>query len=124
MRAIKSLAFAVVSVLVLAASAAAQTEMRYYFVPVANDALLGRYPKYTLPGALGAGWNVGNWYAMNYGLENVFLVALNLDTAQHTTLTSQPDVLAVPSPITDNVSALALPTVQSKMESANIPADW
>lgn len=101
--------------------------MRYYIVPKIGDGLSDLTPvrpKYTDLGALGVGWNVGPWQAMDYGLENVFVAALNLDATQHATLSAQPDVLSVPSPITNTVSAAALTTVKTKLESANIPADW
>lgn len=126
MRFLQRAVLAVVLSLV-AVSAFAQSEMRYYVVPKIGDGLTpptAFRPKYTDPGSLGAGWNVGPWSAMDYGLENVELVALNLDASQHSTLAAQTDVLSVPSPITNTVSALALNTVQTKLEAGNIPADW
>lgn len=99
--------------------------MRYYVVPKINNGdVRGIHPKYTDQGALGAGWNVGPWQAMDYGLENVFVVAMDLTAQNHTTLMAQPDVLGVPSPIDATVSAQALNTVQTKLEAGNIPADW
>jgi hypothetical protein len=124
MRAVRTFVFAAVSVLLFAASAAAQTEMRYYVVPRSGT---GQFPtpyepkyfnQFADPSALPF---VGT---MDYGLENVFLVAADLTPAQHTAVTANADVLAVPSPIDANVSALALPTVQAKLEAGNIPADW
>ena len=121
------LVLAICAVLCLAQPSAAQSEMRYYVVPKIGDGLTlatAFRPKYTDPGSLGVGWNVGPFEAMDYGLEDVYFVALNLDVTQHNTLNSQPDVLAVPSPISSTVSALALNTVQTKLEAGNIPADW
>jgi len=123
MRLARPLGLTILSVLLFSTSVWA--EMRYYVVPkVDSGGIQGIFPKYTDPGALGVGWNVGPWQAMDYGLENVFMLALNLTAQDHTTLTSQPDVLAVPSPIDANVSALALNTIQTKLEAGNIPADW
>lgn len=126
MRACRSSLLAVVLSLV-AVSAFAQTEMRYYVMPKIGDGLsppTAFRPKYIDPGSLSPTWNVGAWQGMDYGLENVFVVALTLTPTDHTTLTAQPDVLAIPSPIANLVSALALPTVKSKCEAANLPADW
>ncbi len=126
MRFVKSLVLAVVSVFLLAATAVAQAEMRYYVVPkVGTGAFNDPFrPKYTNPNELGVGWNVGPFQSMPYGLENVFLLSVNLDATQHSTLAAQTDVLSVPNPISNTVSALARSTVKTKLEAGNIPADW
>lgn len=68
----------IAAILLVAASAAAQTDMRYYIVPrVVDTGILGVHPKYVERDALGPGWNVGQWSAMDYGLENVFIVHLH-----------------------------------------------
>lgn len=126
MRFVKSSALALVSVLLLAVTA--QAEMRFYVVPKIGDGLTpftAFRPKYTDADSVQVGWNVaGRWQAIDYGLEQVFMLALDATGAEHTALTAQADVLAVPSPIAANVSALALNTVQTKLEAGNIPADW
>lgn len=128
MCAVKTSVLVVVSVLLLAATAAAQTNVRFYVVPkIGTGATLDDAfrPKYVDHDSVQAGWNVdGRYQGMDYGLENVFLLALDVTGAEHTALTAQADVLAVPSPITDTVSALALNTVKTKLEAGNIPADW
>jgi|ERR1043166_6561682 hypothetical protein len=99
--------------------------LRYYTVPKIGDGITTPFrPKYTDVGALGAGWNVGSWSGMDYGLEGVYLLALNLVAADHTTLAAQADVLAVPTPITDLITAGAATIIKTKLEAVNIPADW
>lgn len=111
----------------LGQSVGAQTSVRFYVVPRigtgATPADAFR-PKYSDPDALGAGYNVSPWSALDYGLENVFLFAATVDASEHALLNAQTDVLAIPSPISSTVSALALNTVQTKLEAGNIPADW
>lgn len=101
---------------------------RFYFVPKIGDGLtpLSAFrPKYTDSGDLGAGWNLaGRWNAIDYGMENCFLIAADVTPEEHTSLNAQTDVLAVPSPIDSNVSAAALSVVQSRLESMNIPGNW
>jgi hypothetical protein len=102
--------------------------MRFYLVPKIGDGLLPETafrPKYGDPDSLGAGW-LGRavWEWEDYAGENAFLVAANLSPADHTTLTAQPDVIAVPSPIDDTVSSTAIATIKSRLEGANIPANW
>jgi hypothetical protein len=101
--------------------------MRFYVVPKVGDGIsiaTAFRPKYTALNELGAGWNVGPFQAMDYGLENVYLLAVDLDASQHATLSAQADVLSVPSPITTTVTAGALNTVKTKLEAGNVPADW
>lgn len=97
--------------------------MRYYFLPIQIHAQLGRIPKYVRPNDLGAGWAVGNWDAMDYGLENVMLVALDLSPANHTTLAAQGDVLVIPV-LTNTVTAGARPTVIAALEGFNLPGQF
>jgi hypothetical protein len=117
-----------VGLLLWAATAVAQTEMRYYLVPKLQDTTSFPFPvnraKYMFAGDLGPTWAPGAYQSMDYGAEALFLVAADLTPADHTTLTSQPDVIAIPSPIDTNVSAGALPTVQAKLEAADIPGNW
>lgn len=102
--------------------------MRFYFVPKIGDGLtpLSAFrPKYTDAGDLGAGWNInGRWHAMDYGMENCFLLAADVTPEEHTSLNAQTDVLAVPTPIDSNVSSAALSVVRSRLESMNIPGNW
>lgn len=109
--------------------AEAQIDVRFYLVPkvLRTGGPLGEYfaPKYTDPGELGAGWNLdGRWSAMDYGLENLFLMGADVTVEEHTALNAQTDVIAIPSPISANVSAGALSVVRSRLEGANLPGNW
>jgi hypothetical protein len=61
---------------------------------------------------------------MDYGAENLMLVAVDLTPAEFTQVNSNVDVLAVPANLDANVSALAVDTIQSKLEASNLPAEW
>lgn len=108
--------------------AEAQVTVRFYLVPKVVVTLpFGEVfvPKYTQADDLGAGWNLDNrWSAMDYGLEELFLLGADVTPAEHTLLNAQVDVIAIPSPITANVSAAALSVVQSRLEGANLPGNW
>jgi hypothetical protein len=63
------------------------------------------------------------WQA--FGAEPVFFIcAPAISTPQHNVLSANIDVLAVPQDLDQPVSALALSTLQTKLEGFNIPADW
>lgn len=126
MRAVRTTLLAVALVLV-AASAWAQTEMAIFLTPKIGDGLsipTAFRPKYTEPGALGAGLDLTGWTAMDYGFENLFLVRVDLTAAQRTALSAQTDVLVVPANIDSTVSAAALNRIQTTLEAANLPAEW
>lgn len=92
---------------------------RFYIVPkvgagMDDDAIR---PKYIGDGGI-------NYSAMDYGLENVFLVGADVTDAQHASLAAQIDVIAIPSDLDSLVSITALTTVQSRMEGILVPAEW
>lgn len=95
--------------------------IRFYLVPtVTLDSPPGAIvPKYFDDGTLTV-----PWVSMDYPSEATMLVRADVTPEQHTTLAAQTDVLAVPSPITTLVSAVALSRVQSVLEGANLPAGW
>lgn len=62
--------------------------------------------------------------AMDYGLRPIMLVAADVSAEQHTFLAGQPDVTTVPANIDNNVSAAALPAVQSALEGLKVPGNW
>jgi hypothetical protein len=126
----RQVTFALTALILLAFTtlAEAQLAVRFYLVPKVvvtlpfGDVLV---PKYTQPGDLGVGWDLDNrWSAMDYGLEDLFLLAVDNTPAEHTSLAAQVDVIAVPSPISDNVSAAAVSVIQTRLEGANLPASW
>jgi hypothetical protein len=99
--------------------------LHYYAVPKIGDGLTiatAFAPKYfrspqdpTAPIALSQ---------MDYGLENIFLVAADTDATQHAAISANSDALSMPTPLTDTVSALALGVIQTKYEAGNLPAQW
>lgn len=62
--------------------------------------------------------------AMDYGLENTFLAAVNVTAAQNTSLSSNLDVIAIPQNIDATIGLTALGTVQSKLEDLHVPSEW
>lgn len=100
--------------------------LRFYVVPKIGTGAFhdGFRPKYTRRDELGPGWQIDLWAGMDYGFEPVFLLAATVTAAQHTTLAAQTDVLSVPVPLDDNVSAVALPKVQTSLEAMMIPGNW
>lgn len=132
MRRIPSLIAAVSFVLVSVSSTFAQepVAVRFYIVPkIGTGAIKDPFrPKYVTPETKEAPVPppliAADYNSMDYGAESVFLLAVDVTAAQHTTLSAQTDVLSIPTPIDTNVSAVALPTVQSKLEALNIPGTW
>lgn len=96
---------------------------RFYVVPKITINELGMTyaaPKYInpvdLPGVV--------FQAMNYGLEDTYLVGAEVTDAQHTALAANLDVIAIPANLDSTVGLTALTTVQNKLEGMWIPADW
>jgi hypothetical protein len=81
-------------------------------------------PKYVDPGSLGVGLDIGAFASLDYGTEPIYLLRAELTQEQRTALQSQPDVMVVPANLDATVSALALTTIQAKLEAANLPAHW
>lgn len=102
--------------------------VRFYLVPieeVSRGPGTARGPKYFAwrfdpdPPALVAGVQ---WAMRDYGLEPTALLAADVDAAQHTLLTSQADVTAVPANLDAQLGA-NLATVQAALENLHIPGD-
>lgn len=125
MRAVRTTLLAVALVLV-AASAWAQTEMALFLSPKAGTGIYpdAFRPKYIDPGSLGEGLDITGWAAMDYGFEALFLVKADLTAAQRTALSAQTDVLVVPTNLDSTVSAAAINRIQTTLEAANLPAEW
>lgn len=102
--------------------------IRYYLIPKTGDGLsmtTAFRPKYVDHDAIGAGWNVdGRWTGMDYGLEAVFLVAMDLTAGEQTSMAAQADVVAVPTPLSTQVSGAGVTRAQTVLEAINLPADW
>jgi hypothetical protein len=60
----------------------------------------------------------------DFGLQPTMLVVADVTPAQHTLLSTQGDVTAIPADITQNVSTTALATVKANLEALSLPAGW
>lgn len=90
---------------------------RFYLVPKVGNALDGFAPKYVVALAV-------SFQGMDFADDPVFLLAANVTDAQHTLMAANTDVLSIPVALDDKLSALAVSSVQTKLESANLPAHW
>lgn len=93
---------------------------RFYIVPKVGDGLTpdtAARPKYVADSGV-------SWAAMDYGLEDTFLVGCEVSSEQHTQLASQLDVIAIPADLDSQIGLTALTTVQNKLEGLHVPADW
>lgn len=125
-----------VVLLLSAGRAEAQSDVAFVLVPkIGNGQFLPRTewtpttgpfrPKYTDPGSLGIGLDIAGAVAMDYGAEPIFLLRISAITPeQRAALQAQADTLVVPVSLDNTVSALAVTSIQQKLESANLPADW
>lgn len=75
------------------------------------------------PAYISNGGIAGNWQAIDYGKEAWMLVAADVTPAEHNAITANSDATAIPANLDQQIGA-ALATVQSKLELANLPADW
>lgn len=93
---------------------------RFYVVPKVGDGLTpdtAVRPKYIAD----AGVQFG---AMDYGLEDTFLVGCEVTPEQHSQLAAQLDVIAIPADLDSLVGLSALSVVVDRLESLHVPADW
>lgn len=113
---------AVLSFAVFSGIAEAQTDvaLRFYIVPKIGTGVFPTDPyraKYIA--------DLGVAYAaMDYGLDNTFLVGAQVTSAQNTDLAANLDVIAIPQNLDNTIGLTALSTVQAKLEGLHIPADW
>lgn len=90
--------------------------LRLYFVP---KVLSGEVyvPKYFGDGTVAASWSARDF-------DDMYLVAADLSSGDHTTVSGQPDATALPASLTGNLTAGQVTAVQTKLEAANMPANW
>lgn len=62
--------------------------------------------------------------AMDYGFEPWMVVGANLSTTNDAIVVSKPDAFALPFDLTTNLTAGQVTSVQTKLESINVPAGW
>jgi hypothetical protein len=119
MRAVRTTLLAVALVLV-AASAWAQTSVAFYIVPKIGAGTMADpfRPKY-IGDIAGAQWS-----AMDYGEEGTFLAGASLTPAQHAFVTDNADVVAIPALDTAVGGNPTLNRVRNYMESRSIPGTW
>lgn len=90
---------------------------RFYIVPKVDNGAGGFDPKYIVEMGLQSG-------AIDYGLEDTFLIGAEVTTEQHQELASQLDAIAIPANLDSNIGLTALSTVKDKLEGLHVPADW
>lgn len=95
---------------------------RLYLVPVVettdpDDGKITRLPKYIA--ALPVSWS-----AQDYGFEPAMLVAADVTTAQHNSISGNADVSAVPVNLDANPNNNGATSVRNRLEALNIPAAW
>src|SRR5688500_9902726 len=121
--------FVLASCLLLSTAAFAQeaTNVRFYVVPSIGSGASShdaRRPKYIADWSIEhPGENIPAAMAP-YGLNDVFLVAADVTPVQHTALTANLDVIAIPQNLDAQISLTALSTVQQKLEGLQVPAAW
>jgi hypothetical protein len=91
--------------------------IRYYLAPMVIMTNGFRGPKYVDSLARGT-----QWEAMDYGNEPSCILAIDTDAATHAALAANADVAAFPLNIDNQVGA-NLVTVQTQLESFNLPGD-
>lgn len=64
-----------------------------------------------------------NFTVRNYGLENIYLVAVGLTPTQLTSLSGNLDVIMLPADLDSPISLIALSSVKNKLDGMFIPAD-
>lgn len=117
---------AVVLALSLASGVFAQevSTVRYYVIPKTGTGAFTDpiRPKYVKELATQGQPSV-QFSSMSYGLEDTFLVSAKVTPTQHTTLTSNIDVIALPADIESKVSLAALSVVKTRLDGLYVPSD-
>ena len=65
-----------------------------------------------------------SWTCMDYGPEPWMVVGANLDTATDNLIVGEDDCFALPFDLAGFLSPAQVTAVQTKLEAANIPANW
>lgn len=96
--------------------------IRFYVMPIARNGA-ARGPKYLKwrwnPDGIDCPWNM-----LDYGLLDQAIVAADVTSAQHTALAANGDVLAIPANLNSTLTATAVSTAESYLESIGMPAHW
>jgi hypothetical protein len=109
---------------------AQEHEVRAYIVPkLGNGSFLNPYrAKYITkaPSDLASSILIASPLkeVYEYMNEPAFFVVADATVEEHTALSAQPDVVALPANLDAPISAAALPTVQAKLEALKFPSTW
>jgi hypothetical protein len=93
--------------------------VRLYLVPIIGDGLsreTKRRPKYF-------SGTIASWSMTDFGQEPWGLVGADLSPVEHTAIASQSDAFALPQNLDQAIGA-TLNTVQTALETMNVPAHW
>lgn len=67
---------------------------------------------------------VGEWQSLDYGSQDVCLVAMDGTEAEHQVLTDHADVMTVPADLNANLTSGQVTAAQAALETLRIPAGW
>lgn len=110
--------------------AAQETEMRAYLVPKLGDgSMLNPFrAKYVVKGPTDQASSIlitsPSKQGYDYENEPVLFVVADATVAEHSAMSAQPDVVALPANLDANIAAAALPAVQQKLEALKFPSNW
>jgi len=97
---------------------------RFYLIPIETIGTT-RLPKYLRHGRLRPdGIAALPWSMKDFGNEDVGLVCAEITDEQHTSLSSNIDVVSIPANLDNSVSAIALNVVRDALEGLHIPGNW
>jgi hypothetical protein len=99
--------------------------IRFYVLPMEPIPPSGfRHPKYFAYDPLGVTGITANYSLKDYGLVDFCVIVTDISAADHTTLSSNADVLAPPVNIDTTMTQGAVNSAKTFLEGFNIPADW
>lgn len=94
---------------------------RWYLLPIIGTGITradGRRPKYI------ADLGIRPWSMMDYGLLPVAILMADVTAQQHTDLTANSDVRAIPLNLDSTVGAGAVTATRNALEALSIPGNW
>ncbi len=93
--------------------------VRFYLVPK----IFGTEPMRSYRPAYISGF-IQVWDAMTMGKEDVYLVGADVTPAEHTTISGNADVIAIPLNLDATLNAGAVTAAQNWMEARSLPSEW
>lgn len=128
----KTLLLSIVSIVMLAVPARAQTNVRFYIVPKVGtgdgqNPFRAKYladPASDFP-ASATGAIAGRASCMDYGLEPIFFCGGDVTALEDASIAAQPDVFVIPAGSLDTLlTSINLTTTKNALEALKIPAGW